>query len=67
MCSGSSAAPLIRMKVLFQRFARDCFSLDQFSRNVLPKYSSFGEALANDVYFMHLLRLNALNLKFLLN
>lgn len=55
MCSGNSTLRLIKMNVLFQRFARNCHTLHDFVINMLPKYSSFGEALSNDIYFMNLL------------
>lgn len=57
MCSGHSMIRLIRMNTIFQRFARNCHTLHDFTINILPKYSSFGEALSNDIYFMNLLRL----------
>ncbi|CAG9537299.1 unnamed protein product [Cercopithifilaria johnstoni] len=55
MCSGHSMVRLIKMKTFFQRFARNCHTLHDFTINILPKYSSFGEALSNDIYFMNLL------------
>ncbi|KAM3722166.1 NAD(P)H-quinone oxidoreductase subunit 5, chloroplastic [Dirofilaria immitis] len=55
MCIGHTMIRLIRMNVLFQRFARNCNTLNDFAINILPKYSSFGEALSNDTYFMNLL------------
>uniref|UniRef100_A0A915PMN5 G-protein coupled receptors family 1 profile domain-containing protein n=1 Tax=Setaria digitata TaxID=48799 RepID=A0A915PMN5_9BILA len=55
MCSGDSMIRLVKMNAFFQRFARNCHTLNDFSINILPKYSSFGEALANDVYFMNLM------------
>uniref|UniRef100_A0A1I8EDT8 Uncharacterized protein n=1 Tax=Wuchereria bancrofti TaxID=6293 RepID=A0A1I8EDT8_WUCBA len=60
MCSGNSTVRLIRMNILFQRFARNCHTLHDFTINILPKYSTFGEALSNDIYFMNLLRLKLL-------
>ncbi|VBB31699.1 unnamed protein product, partial [Acanthocheilonema viteae] len=55
MCSGHSMVRLIKTSTFFQRFARNCHTLHDFSINILPKYSSFGEALSNDIYFMNLL------------
>uniref|UniRef100_A0A0R3RZP6 G_PROTEIN_RECEP_F1_2 domain-containing protein n=1 Tax=Elaeophora elaphi TaxID=1147741 RepID=A0A0R3RZP6_9BILA len=55
MCLGHSTMRLIKMNTFFQRFARNCHTLHNFSVDVLPKYSSFGEALTNDIYFMNLL------------
>ncbi|EFO15711.1 hypothetical protein LOAG_12798 [Loa loa] len=55
MCSGHSTVRLIRMIAFFQRFASDCNTLHDFIINILPQYSSFGEALSNDIYFMNLL------------
>ncbi|VDM95659.1 unnamed protein product [Thelazia callipaeda] len=55
MCSGRSEVRLIKMRSIFERFSRNCLTFSDFVTYTLPNYTSLGQALSNDVYFLNLL------------